>query len=133
MFLVFVENHPKKFVSSCFGLDSALKTIDAQMFFWSVFFKTHKKVIGRQTRHLGCFWWLITFFFCVFSKILKMLLFKSQISNLYFCVCFLLFLKLKQKKNMKKYFFMVFISKLKNALFWGSTNFFQFFFFSFSF
>ena len=33
-FLVFVENPPKNLLSSCFGLDSALKTIDAQMFFW---------------------------------------------------------------------------------------------------
>ena len=42
--------------SSCFGFDSALKTIDAQMFFWLVFLKTHKKkVIDRQKRHFGCF------------------------------------------------------------------------------
>ena len=33
----------KKKCSSCFDSDSALKTIDAQMFFWSVYLKTHKK------------------------------------------------------------------------------------------
>ena len=38
----------------------------------------------------------------------------------------LLFLKLKQKKNMKKHFFTVFISKLKNALFGDQTIFFIF-------
>ena len=45
----------------------------------------------------------------------------------------LLFLKLKQKKNMKKYFLKVFASKLINVLFWGSTNFCRNFFFCFSF
>ena len=30
--------------------------------------------------------------------------------------------KAKTKENMKKHFFMVFISKLKNSLFWGSNN-----------
>ena len=38
-------------------------------------------------------------------------------------VC-LLFLKQKQKKNMKKYFVKDFVSKLKNMLFWGSNQFF---------
>ena len=35
---------PQTFFSSCFGFDSALKTIDAHMFFWPVFLKTHKKI-----------------------------------------------------------------------------------------
>ena len=60
---------PKTMFSSCFSLNSALKTIDAQIFFLLVFLKTHKKVIDRQKRHFGRFWWLITFF-CAFSKIL---------------------------------------------------------------
>ena len=34
---------PKNYVSSCFGSDSALKIIDEQLFFWSVFLKMHKK------------------------------------------------------------------------------------------
>ena len=71
------------------------------------FENTQKKVIDRQKRHFGCFWRLITFF-RAFSKILIKLT----------CVC-LLFLKLKQKKNMNKYFFMVFISKLKTLFFGG--------------
>ena len=41
-FLVFEEN-PPKICFSCFSFDSVLKTLDAQMFFWSVFLKTHKK------------------------------------------------------------------------------------------
>ena len=32
-FLVFEENPPKKILSSCFGFDSAVKTIEAQIFF----------------------------------------------------------------------------------------------------
>ena len=57
VFLILVENPPKKFCSSCFGLDSALKTIDAQMFFWLAFLKTHKiKVNDCQKRHFGRFW-----------------------------------------------------------------------------
>ena len=36
----------KKFkkIASCFGFDSAFKTIDAQMFFLLVFLKTHKQI-----------------------------------------------------------------------------------------
>ena len=41
--LVFEENPPKKYFSSCFGFDSALKTIDTPKFFCSVFLKTHIK------------------------------------------------------------------------------------------
>ena len=68
-FLVFVEteNPKKKKISSCFGLDSALKTIDAQMFFWLVFLKMHKKVIDRQKRYFGRFLLFIKFFVCVFK------------------------------------------------------------------
>ena len=49
-FLIFVENPPKK-CFLCFGIDSALKTIDAQIFFWLVFLKMHKKGIECQKRH----------------------------------------------------------------------------------
>ena len=46
----------------------ALKTIDAQMLFWSVFLKTHKKtVINRQKRPKWRFWQSITFL-CVFKN-----------------------------------------------------------------
>ena len=99
MILVFEETPPKKKNSSCFGFYSALKSIDTQMFFWLVFLKTHKKVIDCQKRHFGRFWRLITFF-CEFSKIL-----------------------IKRTKIWRQNLFTVFISKLKNALFWGSTNF----------
>ena len=38
--------------SLCFGFDSALKTVDAQLFFWSVFFKMHKKLLAVK----NAFW-----------------------------------------------------------------------------
>ena len=60
-------------------------------------------------------------FFCAFLKILTKTTFEH-----------LLFLKLKQKENMKKYCFKVFVPKLKNLLFWGSNNFFSAFFSAFS-
>ena len=66
----FWRKPPKKNFSLCFGFDSALNTIDAQMFFWLVFFKTHKKiVIDHQKHHFGSFWRLITFFLCVLNNI----------------------------------------------------------------
>ena len=43
VFSVFEENTPKQFFFSCLGFDLALKTIDAQMLFWSVFLKMHTK------------------------------------------------------------------------------------------
>ena len=39
----FLKKIPEIFCSSCFAFDSALKTIKAEMFFWSVFLKMHKK------------------------------------------------------------------------------------------
>ena len=38
------KKNPQKLVFSGFGFDSALKTIDVQMSFWSVFLKMH---LGR--------------------------------------------------------------------------------------
>ena len=61
-FWVFEEKQ-QTFFSSCFGFDSALKTKDAQMFFWSLFLKTHyKKAISHQKRHFGRFRQSLTFF-----------------------------------------------------------------------
>ena len=130
---VFEENPPTNFFFM-FRLWFSFKNNRTIIFFQICFFSfslnnrpTNILLVGIfeifdcQNSHFSSFWRLITFF-CAFSKILIKITFVR-----------LLFLKLKQKKNMKKYFFMVFISKLKNALFWGSTNFFQFFFFSFSF
>ena len=96
-----VENPHYKFFSLCFGFGSAFKTIDAPMFFWSAFLKTHKKkLLTIKKRHFGRFWQLIMGFLCVFKNT-------------------------DQSRNTKKIFFTVFFSKLKNALFWGSTNFFS--------
>ena len=49
MFLVFEEKPPKQILTSCFGSDSALKTTDAQMLFWSVFLKMHFKKVIKGT------------------------------------------------------------------------------------
>ena len=55
------------------------------------------------------------------------------VKNVFFCVfkntdqnkiCASIAFKAKTKEKYAKHFFTVFISKLKNALFWGSTNFF---------
>ena len=42
-FLVLKEKPQQKKCSFCFGFDSALKTIDAQMSFWSVFYENALK------------------------------------------------------------------------------------------
>ena len=56
LFLVSEENPPKNSFSKCFGFDSALKTIDAQMSFWSVFLKTHlKKLFAFKNDILAVF------------------------------------------------------------------------------
>ena len=65
-FLVFEENPQKKF-SSCFSFDSALKTIDAQMFFWSVFLKTHKKSYWPSKTPFWPFLALNNGFLCIFK------------------------------------------------------------------
>ena len=55
-FLVFEEKPPIQIFSSCFGFDSGLKTIDAQMTFWSVFLKTHyKKLLAVKNAILTVF------------------------------------------------------------------------------
>ena len=87
----FWRKTPKLIFSSCFGFDSALKTIDAHVFSWSVIFENDKKK-----------------FFCEFLKILTYIEFVH-----------LLFLKLKQKKNMKIHFVVGFYFKTqKLPIFW---------------
>ena len=44
-FLVFEENPPTFFFSSCFRFNLALKTIEAQMFFWLIFLFVFKILI----------------------------------------------------------------------------------------
>ena len=75
-----------------------------------IFENALKKVIDCQKRNFGHFWRLLTFL--AFSKILTKITFLD-----------LLFLKLTQKKNMKKNCFSGFYFKLENALLQGSTNF----------
>ena len=85
------------------------------MFFGRYFWKRTKKVIDHQKHHFGLFWRLITFF-CAFSKILNKITFVR-----------LLFMKLKQKKNLKKYF-LWFLFQNSKMLFLGVNQFFFNFF-----
>ena len=63
-FLVFDEKPQNKILSLCFSFDSAFKTIDPQMNFWSLCIFENalkKKAISHQKRNFGRFWQLITF------------------------------------------------------------------------
>ena len=62
IFIIFEENPLKNLFSSSSGVDSALKTINTQMFFCSVFLKTHKK------NHLAVFGGSYCFFVCIFKN-----------------------------------------------------------------
>ena len=73
------------------GFDSALKTIDAQMLFWSEFLKKHKqKVIDCQKHHCGHLCRLTTVFLCVF---------KNTVQN---NICVSIVYKGKTEKNLEK-------------------------------
>ena len=110
----FKENPKKKFFCVCFGFDSTFKTIDAQMYLWSIFLKTHKKVIDRQKRHFGCFWWLITVFICVFKN--------SDQNN----ICASIVFKDKTKENYEEiFFFYGFYFKTQKYPFLGVNQFFK--------
>ena len=86
----------KKF-SAYFWFVIVVKTIDAPMLFWSVFFKMHEK----KVLILGAF---------------------SKIPNKITIVC-LLFLKLNQSRNTKKKFFLcVFLQKPKTCFFGGKNK-----------
>ena len=63
VFLVFEENPLKTIFSLCSCFDSALKTIDTQMFFWLVCLKMHKKSYWPSK---SPFWPLV--FLCVFKN-----------------------------------------------------------------
>ena len=66
----FWRKTPKNTFSLCFGSDLALKAMNTQLLFCSVFLKTHlKKVNNHQKHHFGHFKKLITFFHA-FLKIL---------------------------------------------------------------
>ena len=89
-FLVFEEKPTKRICSGCFDFVSALKTIELQMFFLSVFLKTLKKVIDHQKHHFGRFWLLITFLGGIFKK--------TDQNNICVYICF----KARTKKNKQK-------------------------------
>ena len=107
--LIFEENPPKNIF-----LGFSFKNNRHTNVFWLVFLKMHrKKVIDRQKRHFGRFWRLIIFFVCVLKILIKITFVD------------LLFLKLKQKKNMKTTFFRFLFQKLKMP-FWGGQPIFFF-------
>ena len=58
----FLKKTPPKFFSSCFGFESALKTIDAQMSFCSVFLKRTKKSYQPSKTPFWPFLAVINFF-----------------------------------------------------------------------
>ena len=82
-FLVFEGKTPNYFFSSCFGSDSALNTIDAQMSFSRYFWKCTKKLLIIKNTILA----VKKFFWGVFKS-------TDQKS-----IVHLLFLKLNQKKK----------------------------------
>ena len=107
VFLVFCRKPPQKMCSWCFSLDSALKTLDPQMFFWSVFLKKHKKSYWPLKTPFWPFLAVNNVFLCIF---------KNTVPN---NTCVSIVFKLKQKKNMKKYFFYGFYFKTQKCSFWG--------------
>ena len=90
----FFKKIPLKF----FFLDSALKTIDAQMFFWLVFLKMRaKKVIDRQKHNFGHVWRFITFFLCILKN--------TDQNN----ICAAIVFKAKTKEKLEEIFFLRFL------------------------
>ena len=56
VFMSFETKTLKKNISSYFSFVLAFKKIDAQMLFWSIFFKIHsKKLIIAKNSHYGVF------------------------------------------------------------------------------
>ena len=108
-FLVFEENPQQNLFFVFWLLFSFKNNRRTNVLLGGIFENAQKKLLTIKNTFLA-----VKNFFCAFSKILMKITF----------VC-LLFLNLKQKKNMKKNLFYGFFSKLKNALFWGSTNFFS--------
>ena len=102
-FLVFEEKPPKKF-SSGFSSDLALQTINAQMFFWRVFLKSHEKVINHQKQY-----------FCVFKNRNQ----KKICASLVFA---------KTKEKYRENFFKGFYLKNLKSAFLGFNQFFTIYF-----
>ena len=97
-FLVFAEKPPQNFFLRVSLWFSFKNNRWANVLLVNIFENAIKKTISCQKRHFGCFWRLLTFF-----STLKKILIKTTFVRL-------LFSKLKQKKNVKKYFFKVFVS-----------------------
>ena len=64
----FLKKTPPKKFSSCFGFDSAWKTIDTHMFYWSEFLKMHNKSYWLSKMPFWPFL-AVNNVFCAFSKI----------------------------------------------------------------
>ena len=116
MFLVFEEKHPKK-LSSCFGSDSALKTINTQMLFCSVFLKTHKKSYLPQKTPFWSFLKINNFFSCNLKN--------TDLNN----ICASIVFKVITNKKYEENFFLSFLfQKSKMRFFGGHQIFLKFFF-----
>ena len=88
--------------SLSFGFDSALKTIDAQIFFWSVFLKTHKKKILTVKNAISA---VNNGFLCVFKN--------TDQNN----ICASIVFKAKTKEKYEEIFFLRFLFKNSKILF----------------
>ena len=111
----FWRNPPPKKLSSCFAFDSALNTIDARMFFWSVFLKTQKKSYWPSKTPFCPFLMVNNNFYCRFKKMIKITFVR------------LLFLKLNLKRNIKNIFYYAFYCKnWKMPIFGGQPIFSKF-------
>ena len=114
-FLVFKEN-PQKIFSLCLGFDSPFKTIDTQMFFWSVFLKMHKKSYWPSKMPF----WL----FLAFSNVFLCVLLNTDQNNI--CVATVFQASTKQKYEE---FFLRFLIKNSKMPFLGVNQFFFLIFF----
>ena len=117
-FLVFEEKPQNFFSSSCFSFDSAFKTIDAQIFFWLVFLKTHKKSYWPSKTPFWPFLAVNKVFLCVLNN--------TDQNN----ICASIVFKAKTKEKYEEIFFYGFNLKTQKCSFFGInqflSNFFQF-------
>ena len=112
----FLKKTPQTKFYSSFGFDSALKTIDAQMFLWSVFLKMHNKSYWLSKTPFWPFLAVNNVFLCVFIN--------TDQNN----ICASIVFKAKTKEKYEEIFFYSFYFKTQKCPFWGSTNFFLNFF-----
>ena len=100
----FLKKTPQKIFSLWFRFDSALKAIDTQMFFWSLFLKTHtKKLLTIKNAMLA----VNNGFLCVF---------KNTDQNK---ICASIIFKAKTKENYEEKLFLQFLNRNSKMPFYG--------------